>query len=764
MELKTKIYSGLIKTLWIGFLSGVLLVVLYVYLVSINFNNWFGGMPSLERLENPKSEVASELYTADNVLLGKYFRENRSPVEYEQLSPNLINSLVSTEDIRFEEHSGIDLIGTFAIAWYMINKEKRGSSTISQQLAKNLFDTRGAAFEGTLAKKNRGLRMLINKTKEWITAIKLERSYTKKEIMTMYLNTVDFGSNAFGIKVASETFFKSSPDSLTIPQAAVLVGLLKAPTQFSPILNPERSLERRNVVFSQMQKAGYISSAQLDSMKVLPLGLNYSVENHNKGLATYFRGVITDYLIKWSKNKGYDVYADGLKVFCTIDSRMQKYAEQAVEEHMKDQQRKFFNQWKKRNPWIDEEGKEIKGFIEKAAKTTTRYKHLKQKYNNDSVSIWKALNTPEKMRVFSYYGEIDTMLSPLDSIRYYKHFLHTGFMAMEPQSGHIKAWVGGINYKHFKYDHVMQGRRQPGSTFKPIVYATAINFGYSPCYELPDLPVSFPSGDINNSVWTPQNSDGKFSGELFTLRKAMANSINSITANLINRVTPQKVVDMAKDLGIKSPMEPVNALCLGVCDVSVYELIGAYSTFANKGVYTEPFFISRIEDKNGNVLEEFIPKKIEAMNEEDAYLMVHMLKGATEERNGTALGLNRWGLLGYGNEIGAKTGTTQNYSDGWFVGITPKLAAGAWVGGEDRSIHFTDMSLGQGARMAMPIWGLFMQKIYADTSMGIKKERFPQPSKPLTTEINCVRYKEKSLLGSDSTHFNNFKQDVPNEW
>lgn len=764
MGIKSKIYSLLVKSLWIGFISGVLAVVLYVYFVSIDFMGWFGGMPGLERLENPKSEVASELYTSDNVLLGKYFRENRSPVEYEQLSPNLINALLATEDIRFEDHSGIDLKGTFAIAWYMLNDEKRGSSTISQQLAKNLFDTRGSHYEGSLAKKNRAFRVLINKTKEWITAIKLERSYTKREIMTMYLNTVDFGSNAFGIKVASETFFKTTPDSLSIPQASVLVGLLKAPTQFSPISNPNNAFNRKNTVLAQMHKYGYLSKVQLDSLTKLPIVLNYSVDNHNKGLATYFRGVLSDYLLRWSKKKGYDLYADGLKIYCTIDSRMQKYAEQAVEEHMKDQQDKFFAHWKKRNPWVDEEGKELKGFIEKVAKTTERYKGLKKKFGKDTVSIWRELNKKDTIRVFTWKGEKDTIMSFMDSIRYYKHFLHTGFMAMEPHSGHIKAWVGGINYKHFKYDHVMQGRRQPGSTFKPIVYATAINFGYSPCYELPDLPVSFPSYDEKNSIWTPQNSDGKFTGQLYSLRKAMANSINSVTANLISRVSPQKVVDLAKDLGIKSPLDPVAALCLGVSDVSVYELVGAYSTFANKGVYTEPFFISRIEDKAGNIIEEFTPRKIEAMNEQDAYLMVHMLKGATEERGGTALGLNKWGLLGYGNEIGAKTGTTQNYSDGWFMAITPKLAAGAWVGGEDRSIHFTDMNLGQGARMAMPIWALFMQKIYADKSLGIKKERFPAPSNPLTVEIDCAKYKEKNPGTGDSLHFSNFKQELPNEW
>jgi penicillin-binding protein 1A len=765
MGIKSKIYSGIIKTLWAVFISVGGLLVLYIYLVSINFNDYFGKMPSLEALENPKSEVASELYTADNVLLGKYFRENRSPVEYEQMSPNLINALLATEDVRFEEHSGIDLIGLFRVAIKSIvlrQSNAGGGSTLSQQLAKNLFETRSALYEGKLAKNSTAIKMLINKTKEWITAVKIERSYTKKEIITMYLNTVDFGSNAFGVKVAAKTFFNVSSDSLAISEAAVLVGLLKAPTQFSPITNPENSLIRRNTVLEQMKKYNYISSAQLDSLKSLPITLNYSVENHNKGLAPYFRNLITNYLIQWSKKRGYDLYADGLRVYSTIDLRMQKHAEDAMAQHMKDQQSKFFDHWKGKKPWRDEEGKEIAGFIEKAAKSSDRYKALKKIYGNDTITIKKIMNTPDSMRIFTWNGERDTIMSPMDSIRYYKYFLHTGFMAMDPHSGHIKAWVGGINYKHFKYDHVKQGKRQPGSTFKPIVYATAINLGYGPCYELPDLPVTFQTGD-ENKTWTPQNSDGKFTGEVFTLRKAMANSINSITANLINRVTPQKVVEMGKDLGIKSPLEAVYALCLGVCDVSVYELVGAYSTFANKGVYTEPFFISRIEDKNGNVLEEFIPKTIEAMNEEDAYLMVHMLKGATEEKGGTALGLNKWGLLWNGNEVGAKTGTTQNYSDGWFIGITPKLAAGAWVGGEDRSIHFNSMDLGQGARMAMPIWALFMQKVYNDESLGIKKEKFPAPLKPLSVEINCIKYKEK-INHPDSLHLSNSHQGIPNEW
>ncbi len=750
---------------WIFFISCILFIVTYVYVVSIDLWGLFGPMANLELLENPKNEYASELYTSDGVLLGKYFRENRTPVQYEDISPNLTNALLATEDIRFEDHSGIDLQGTLAIAWYLLKGDKRGSSTISQQLAKNLFNTRGAQYEGKLASKNRKLKLVIDKTKEWMTAIILEKSYTKKEIMTMYLNTVDFGSNAFGIKVASKTFFKTSPDGLKLNEAAMLVGLLKAPSLYSPILNPELSLNRRNTVLDQMSKYEFITEAQCDSVKKIPLSLNYEVENHNKGLATYFRSHINAYLIKWAKDRGLDLYADGLKVYTTIDSRIQKHAEASVNEHMNALQKKFFTFWKGRTPWRDEQMKEIPNFIENAAKKSDRYIQLKQLYDNDEVTIMKNMNKKIQMKVFSYAGDIDTLMSPMDSIRYYKHFLQAGFMAMDPLTGHIKAWVGGIDHKHFKYDHVKQGKRQPGSTFKPFVYATAIDNGYSPCYELPDLPISFETGDPKNPVWTPQNSDGKYSGETFTLRKAMANSINSITANLVKKVTPETIVQYCKRLGIQSDIQAVPALCLGVFDVSVYEMVGAYSTFVNHGVWTEPFFIERIEDRNGNVLQAFTPRSVEALNEESAYLMVHMLRGATEEKGGTALGLNKWGLLWNGAEIGGKTGTTQNYSDGWFMGITNKLTAGAWVGGDDRSIHFRLMDDGQGARMAMPIWALFMNKVYADPSTGITKERFPRPSKPLSVELDCKIYKEKNMQYSDSTVYQqNKNQDVPTDW
>jgi penicillin-binding protein 1A len=767
MSTNKNITPSVIKILWTSFLGGSSLFVLYIFLVSINFQNWFGEMPSLENLENPKSEEASELYTEDNVLLGKYFRENRTPIEFEKISLNLVNALVATEDSRFEEHSGIDLRGLMRVLFKTFlagQSTAGGGSTLSQQLAKNLFSTRSSKYQGTMSNVP-GLKTLVVKTKEWITAIQLERSYTKTEIMTMYLNTVDFGSNAFGIQVAARTFFDRSPDSLNVNEAAMLVGLLKAPTMFSPVENPSYAIGRRNTVLDQMEKYGYLTTQQFDSLTKIPINLRYNVENHNQGLATYFRSLSTNFLMGWCKERGLDLYSDGLRIYSTIDSRMQKYAEDAVSEHMKDLQKKFFQQWGKRNPWQDEKGKEIPNFIENAAKRTDRYRSLKQIYGKDTLAIIKEMKKKVKMSVFTWNNpsrQTDTMMSPYDSIKYYKHFLHTGFLAMDPHSGYIKAWVGGINHKNFKYDHVRQGKRQPGSTFKPIVYATALDLGYPPCYELPDLPVGFPTGDKDNSVWTPQNSDGKFSGEMFTLRRAMANSINSITANLIRKVHPETVVEYAKRLGIVSPLDAVPALCLGVCDVSLFEMVGAYGTFANEGVYTEPFFITRIEDKNGNILQEFIPKTVEALNEETAYMMLYMLRGATEEKGGTALGLNQFNLLWQGGEIGGKTGTTQNYSDGWFIGVVPKLVAGAWVGGDDRCIHFRSMDLGQGARMAMPIWGLFMQKIFKDKSLGIKQEAFAKPSKPLSVELDCKKYKKLNMQG-DSAGVN-MQRGIPKEF
>ncbi|MCZ6899738.1 MAG: transglycosylase domain-containing protein [Bacteroidetes bacterium] len=730
-----------------GFLFLVFIVPLYIYSVRINFMDLYGGLPSLKSLENPQSSLATVMYFADGVEMGKYFRENRNRVNYKELAPNLINALLATEDIRFEQHSGIDLISLIRVARGIISFNLAGGgSTLSQQLAKNLFRTR-MDFDGKLGKSNRYLKLIIDKTKEWIVAVILERSYSKKEIISMYLNTVDFGSNSFGIKVAAETFFDQTPDSLNIQQSAMLVGLVQAPTRHSPILNPENALDRRNVVLRQMYKYNSIDQQQYDSIKQLPIELEYKVASHNVGPATYFRSVARNFLMRWSREHGYDLWADGLRIYTTIDSRMQAYAERAVTEHISQLQELFYEHLEGANPWINDKGEELENFIAFISKRTPVYKKLVAQYGDDTITIDKIMNTSKPLKVFSWKGEIDTVLSPLDSIRYYKHFLHAGFMAMDPNTGHIKAWVGGINHKYFKYDHVKQGRRQPGSTFKPFLYSAAIDNGYSPCFEVQDAPISFEAvGD--QPAWSPSNSGRRFEGERMNVRQAMGRSMNRIAAYMIRKIGPKTVAQYGKRIGIQSYLAPVPSLCLGTSDVSLYEMVGAYSTFVNKGVWTEPFYITRIEDKNGNTLQSFVPKTREALNEEVAYLMIYMLRGATEEDGGTALGVG-YDLL-VNNEIGAKTGTTQNASDGWFMGVTKDLVAGAWVGGDDKPIHFKSWVMGQGARTAMPIWKKFMTAVYADPTLGVTKGPFKPPVKKLSVELDCTKYSNPFIAEGDS--------------
>jgi penicillin-binding protein 1A len=602
-------------------------------------------------------------------------------------------------------------------------------------LAKNLFSTRSELYEGSLSAIP-GFRTLIIKTKEWITAVRLERTYTKQEILTMYLNTVHFGSNAFGIKTAARTFFNTSPDKLSLEQSAMLVGVLKAPTLYSPVYNPKRALIRRNTVIEQMYKYNYLTEAEAESLKLKPIDIGqYQVENHNEGIGTYFRTELKKDLQHFCKERGYDLYADGLKIYTTIDSRMQKYAEEALDSHMRYQQAIFFKYWKGKSPWVDENGVEIKDFIKNAARRTSLFQSYKQQYNGNEDSAILAFKRPLKTSLFSWNGGKDTIISPWDSIAYTKHFLHSGMMSMDPFTGNIKAWVGGINYKYFKYDHVRQGKRQPGSSFKPIVYATAMDNGFTPCTEMVDAPTTF-YNEETNTYWTPKNSDGKYSGERMTLRKAMAQSINSVAAQVMKKLGADRVVEYAKKLGISSPLDPVPALCLGASDVSVFELVSAYSTFVAGGTWTKPYYIVKIMDKNGNQLAAFNPEKKEVISEETAYMMVHMLQGATRERNGTALGLHRLGKTLVGNEVGGKTGTTSNYSDGWFIGITKQLVTGIWVGGEDRSIHFRSFHLGQGSKMAMPIWSYYMDKVYADTKLGIIKGPFKRPAN-LSVDLTC---------------------------
>lgn len=706
----------------------------------------YGAMPSLKTLENPESDLSSVLLSADNVVLGKYFRVNRSNVEFEDLSPALTNTLIASEDHRFYGHAGIDFYGLLrAVYGTLTFNFAGGGSTITMQLSENLFKNM-TETDGKLIGV-RGIGKIIIKTKEWIIATQLERNFTKNEIFAMYLNTVPFGSNAFGIKAAAQTFYGKLPSELNYDESAVLVGLLQAVTKFNPILNPENSFSKRNQVLGKVYRHGHLSEEEYDSLKVSPIDMsNYKVSNQNKGLATYFRSVIRTDLMKWAKENNYDLWEDGLKIYTTIDSRMQQYAESAIEDHMKGLQKLFMDHWEGKNPWIDEDGKEIKDFLKRRIKQTDHYKRLVRKHGEGADSINIVLNTPRKMSVFSWQGEIDTTLSPMDSLKYYKHFLHAGFMSMDPHTGSIKAWVGGIDHKYFKYDHVRQGTRQPGSTFKPFVYGTAIENGYSPCYTLPDVAVTFQViGDP--PTWTPPNANGRYTGDNLTIRKAMANSVNSITANMMKRVGAQTVVEFAKRMGVESPLDAVPSLCLGTSDVSVFEMVGAYSTFANEGVHTKPYFITRIEDKNGNVIQNFVPETKQAISEETAYLMLHMLKGGIEEQGGTSRGLSQ--EVKENNEIGGKTGTTNNASDGWYMGVTKDLVSGVWVGGDERSIHFRHWLLGQGGRTARPIWDKYMQAIYADSLLGYEKGSFRRPPMGISVAIDCSVY-ENLNVGDES--------------
>lgn len=716
------------KLFWKVIIYGLLTFVLLISSVGFGL---FGELPSFRDLENPKSNLATEVISADGNILGTYFIQNRSNAKYKDLSPNLVNALIATEDVRFYKHSGVDLKGTFAIIFYSAIGKKRGSSTITQQLAKNLFPR----------KKQNIFNIGIIKLKEWLTAIKIERNYTKEEIITMYFNTVDFGSNSYGIKAAAKTYFSKTPDKLSIDESALLVGILKGTTVFSPIKNPERAIKRRNVVLEQMEKYGFISEAQLTENNSKELNLQFQSPDHNQGSATYFREYVRQEVTAWCKEnkkadgETYDIYRDGLKIYTTIDSRMQAYAEAAVKEHLTYLQAEFYKHWKGKTPWG-----ENTDIISTSMRRSDRYQQLKEEGIAES-EIKKIFDTPIKMTLFSWAGDIDTTLSPIDSIKYYKWYLRSSFMSMDPHNGAIKAWVGGPNYEYFKYDQVKMGKRQVGSTFKPFVYTVAMDNGWSPCYEAPNLPIVFE--DFDN--WSPKNSDGK-QGGMMTLRNGLANSVNLITAFMMKQVGPQAVVNVAKKMGITSDIPAYPSICLGTTDVSLYEMVGAYSTYANKGVWTEPVYISRIEDKNGNVLYEKIPRKVDALSEQTAYLMLYMLRGVIDKGTGLRLRGPRYRFT---NPIAGKTGTTQENSDGWFIGITPDLVSGVWTGAEDRSVHFRSTNLGEGANTALPIWALYMKKVYADPSLKISKGDFIAPAGGLDVEIDCDKFKKQSSGASN---------------
>jgi penicillin-binding protein 1A len=720
------------------------------------FASWglLGSMPSFEDLENPDSNLATEIISADGVVIGKYFEKNRSQLKYSDLPKNLVQALVSTEDARFYDHSGIDGRGTLrAILSFGTSG---GASTLTQQLAKQLFHGEGSKFLPF---------RIIQKAKEWIIAIRLERQYTKNEIIAMYCNVYDFGNNSVGVNSAAKTYFSKEPKDLTITESAVLVGMFKNSGLYNPVKNIEGVTNRRNVVLKQMEKAEIITEAQKLQLQSLPIKLNFKLESHKDGTATYFREYLREYMKKWvEENKkpdgsDYNIYKDGLRIYTTIDSRMQLYAEEAVEAHMANLQEEFFDQAKenKNAPFVNISQAETDRIMKKAMKASARW-NIMESNDKSEEEIIASFKQKTKMKVFTWKGERDTIMTPLDSIRYYKHFLQSGLMAMEPQTGNIKAWVGGINYKYFQYDHVGQGARQVGSTFKPFVYATAIEqLGMSPCDSILDGPFMIRKGEHNvTEDWEPRNSDNKYRG-MVTLKRALANSINTVSAKLIDKTGPEAVVELTHKLGVTSEIPAQPSIALGAVEITVQDMVAAYSTFANQGVYVKPQFLRKIEDKSGVVLYEPVPESHDVLNKDIAFAVIKLLEGVTEGGSGERLrtegggnGDNRWTGYPYmfKNPIAGKTGTTQNQSDGWFMGMVPNLVTGVWVGCEDRSARFRSLTYGQGATSALPVWGYFMKKCYEDETLNVSKENFDRPAN-LGIKVDC--YSKPSAVVKDST-------------
>jgi penicillin-binding protein 1A len=722
-----------------SFLIFIYFIIIFFCAIELNFLWLFGYTPDMQDIKTPTMSVSSEVYSADGKLLGRYFKENRSPVAFKDISPNLINALVSTEDARFYKHSGVDFFSFATSVLSTAKGDKRGGSTITQQLAKNLFSTRKRKSQGVI-KHIPVLRTIVYKCKEWLTAFKIEHLYTKQQILTMYFNTVPFGNNSFGIKTATLKYFYKNPNEVDPAQAAMLIGMLKGTSVYNPIRYPERSLERRNTVLGQMEKYGYINKTIYDENIHKPLELDQSyVENDSQG-DSYIRHAVEKWLDKWLKANDYDLYQDGLKIYTTIDSRLQQYAEEAVNEKMKMLQKRFYSVWGKKNPWRDSHGVEIKDFVLKNEQKLPIYDLLDKRYKGDTAQIQAYFKKPKKMKVFSWNGERDTTLSSIDSIKYYAKILNTGMMTIEPTTGKIKVWVGGIDYKHFNFDHVNQSKRQAGSTFKPFAYLTALDNGYSPCDKFTDKPVSISYMDNGKpDVWAPNNADFKFSYREMSLRWAMGKSVNSITAQLTEKVGWDKVVEYAHKCGIESPLKSVPSVSLGSNDVSVFEMVRAYSTFLNRGNKIDPLLVTKITDQNGGLLEEFTLKTEKVLSDEIAWLMLYMFRGGMEEPGGTSQAL--WEYPGLwkkeSNQIGGKTGTSSDYVDGWYMGITKDLVTGIWVGADDRSVHFNTSESGEGSHTALPIFGRFMEKVYADAKSGYGPGPFPKPWGKITKEYNC---------------------------
>ena len=751
---KARDFQGYVRWFWKLFLGGILFVVLLFLLASWGV---FGEMPDHTVLENPKTNLATEIISSDGKTLGKfYFNDNRTPVGYDELPQHLVDALVATEDARYFEHSGIDARGTLRAVVKL--GSGGGASTISQQLAKQLFHGEGSSNI---------VERVLQKAKEWIIAIRLERQYTKEEIIAMYFNIYDFGNNADGIRSASSIYFDKEPNELDVKESAMLVGMFKNSSLYNPRphRNPEGTKNRRNVVLAQMEKYDYISETTKDSLQALDLGLRYSPQSHRDGIATYFRAYLDGFMKDWIKNnpkpdgEKYNLYGDGLKVYTTIDSRMQQYAEDAVQQHMPRLQAEFDHQnTPKRNPtapFLELSKEEIEALMKRGMRQSERWRVMK-KEGKTNEEIIASFDVPTSMTIFSWKGEIDTIMKPIDSMRYYKSFLHPGLMSMDPQTGHVKAWVGGMNYKHFQYDHVKQGKRQVGSTFKPFVYATAIDqLHLSPCFKIPRSQITIEAGRHGAmESWTPTNDDANYAGEL-TLKAALASSVNTVSARLMDKVGPQPVIDLVRKLGVKSIIPAVPSIALGTPDLSVYEMVASYATFANQGVYTKPVMVTHIEDKNGTILYQFTPESRDVISEETAYVTIKLMEGVTDGGSGVRLRTKgadayradyREIVTGYPyefkNPIAGKTGTTQNQSDGWFMGMVPNLVTGVWVGAEDRAAHFKSITYGQGAAMALPIWGLYMKACYADESLNISKEGFEEP-KDLTIVVDCEVYEQE---------------------
>ncbi len=750
---------------WFCVLLGFVGVVGLMYAIE---KEVFGKLPDFKELENPKSALASEVYSTDGHVIGKYYSENRSNTTYEDLSPNLINALVTTEDVRYENHSGIDGRALLRVVYGIISgRGAGGGSTITQQLAKNLFRTRAGNLddEGWLA-KSFGRNIVITKFKEWNIAAKLERSYTKPEIISMYLNTVEFSDGAFGIKSASRIYFDKNPDSLNIQEAAVLVGMLKAPFRFNPRIHPNDSKDRRNVVIGQMFKYGRITETLRDSLQTLPIELNFKRASHTAGLAPYFREYLRLDLAKWARDSAnfkvngepYNIYRDGLKIYTTLDSRIQSHAEAAVKKHLSTFQQTFFDHWKNKDPWNygDHSEKKIsKAALKLHTRNCPRYKTLKRNgVSKDSMD--QAMNSPIPMEIFTWSGPKDTVMSPIDSIKYHRMFLQTGMLVVNPSTGNILAWVGGINYKYFQYDHVNKNtKRQIGSTFKPFIYTIAFDDkGYSPCFEVPNQKITFEAGDPRWGLledWTPKNSDDKY-GPMISLQEGLATSTNTVSARLMHAIgSTRPVRGLVANMGIDTNNMPKGpSICLGAADLSVMEMVGAYTTYANRGIFSKPQFLSRIEDKNGNVIKQFSPRQNEALSEQTAYIMLKMLQRVIKP-GGTGPRLRfKYKVPG---EIAGKTGTTQNHTDGWFIGFTPELLIGVWVGGEDRFMRYRSIQHGQGASMSLPIWAHFMNTIYKDKKLTYTPEaEFWEPTSRINVELDCSKHVKDSWNSFDDDY------------